>query len=193
MELLSVVQMIVNALTKPKQQVILEAIPAGRVLDVGGGGEAVIAQAGGARIIAIDKLMSEIHEARGKAPSSPWMVADATELPYRSGCMDNATAFFSCMYMPDDVKEGVFRETQRVLKEGGEFWIWDVPMTTRRKAHGIRLQVDLPDGRRISTVYGVKAKDQSAASLCGLLEEAGFETEVVTNRDHWFLIEARNE
>jgi ubiquinone/menaquinone biosynthesis C-methylase UbiE len=82
MNLLSTVQMIFAALTKPKQHISIQQIPKGLVIDIGGGGEGVIAQAGGARVVAIDKHMSEIHEARGKALDVPWIVADATALPF---------------------------------------------------------------------------------------------------------------
>lgn len=191
MRLFSIARMILNALVKPKQRISIREIPKGRVLDIGGGGEGVIAQAGGSGVVAIDKLLSEIHEAREQAPDTRWMVADATELPYQSGCFDNATAFFSCMYMPDEVKEGVFRETWRVLKKGGEFWIWDVHMTAKSKVFAIRLQVDLYARHTINTVYGVRAKDQSAASICRWLQEAGFEPEVVTEQRHWFFIKAK--
>jgi ubiquinone/menaquinone biosynthesis C-methylase UbiE len=191
MKLFSIVQMIFNALTKPRQHILIQEIPRGRVIDIGGGGEGVIAQAGGAWVVAIDKYISEIHEARGKAPDVTWMVADATELPCKSHCFDNATAFFSCMYMSDDVKQKVFRETRRVLKEGGEFWIWDAHMAPKSQVFAIRLQVDCQDTHTINTAYGVKAKDQSAASIGSLLQEAGFESEVITNRKHWFLIKAK--
>lgn len=191
MKISSIVRMIINALAKPKQRILIQQVPKGRVIDIGGGGEGVIAQAGGARVVAIDKLISEIHEARGKASDTPWMVADAAKLPYRSHCFDSATAFFSCMYMSDSVKRTVFMETQRVLKKGGEFWIWDVHMTSKSNVFAIRLQVNLRDIHTIETVYGVKAKDQSASSICSLLQEAGFEAEGVTSRKHWFFIKAK--
>lgn len=187
----SIILMIINALVKPKQRIQIQEMPKGSVIDIGGGGEGIIAQAGGAGVVAIDKHMSEIHEARRKAPDRAWVVADAAELPFRDNCFDNAAAFFSCMYMPNSVKEDVFEESQRVLKKGGEFWIWDVHMAARSKVFAVRLQVDL-HGRTVKTVYGVKAKDQSAASICGLLQQAGFETEVITNCKHWFLISARS-
>jgi ubiquinone/menaquinone biosynthesis C-methylase UbiE len=196
MKLALVVHMIFNALAKPKQYIVIQKVPQGRVpgarvIDIGGGGEGVIAQAGGARIIAVDKYESEIHEARAKAPDTPWMVADATELPYKNHSFENATAFFSCMYMPDDVKESVFRETRRVLKDGGEFWIWDAHMAPRGNVYAIRLGISLPDGHALNTIYGAKAQDQSAASICDMLQHAGFETEVITNQEHWFFIRAR--
>jgi len=189
----STIQMIFSAITKLKQHIPIGEIPPGRVLDIGGGGEGVIGQAGGSGVVAIDKYLSEIHEARGKAPSTVWMVADATELPCKSHSFDHATAFFSCMYMPDAVKEKVFRETHRALKPGGEFWIWDAQMVPKGKVFAIRLQATLPNSRTVNAVYGVKAKDQSAAGFGRLLQEIGFETEIVTDQKHWFLIKARKE
>jgi len=191
MNLFSTVQMIFTALTKPKQDISIQEIPTGRVIDIGGGGEGVIAQIGGARVVAIDKYVSEIHEARGKALDGAWIVADATALPFDSQCFDNATAFFSCMYMAGDVQEKVFREIRRVLKTGGEFWIWDAHIVPKSKVFAIRLQVDSPDVHTINTVYGVKARGQSAVGIGSLLRQAGFEPEVITDRKHWFLIKAK--
>jgi len=191
MSLFSTVQMIFTAVTKPKQHISIQEIPKGRVIDIGGGGEGVIAQAGGARVVAIDRLRSEIHEAREKALDATWIVADATALPFSNQCLDNATAFFSCMYMSGDAQEKVFRETRRVLKNGGEFWIWDAHMVPKGRVFAIRLQVDSPDMAMVSTAYGARAREQSASSIGGLLRQAGFEPEVTTAQKHWFLIKAK--
>lgn len=192
MNLLSIFQMIISVYNKPKQQILIREIPKGRIIDIGGGGEGVIAQVGEARVVAIDKYVSEIHEARGKAYNVSWMVADATNLPCRDRCFDNATMFFSGMYMSEDVKEKVFKETRRVLRRGGEFWIWDVNMQSKSKAYAIRVRVDIPEKHKINTMYGVKAKDQSAERVGDLLREAGFVSEVISDRKHWFLIKAKS-
>jgi ubiquinone/menaquinone biosynthesis C-methylase UbiE len=192
MKLLSMVRMIFRAVTTPRQRVLVQEIPKGRVIDIGGGGEGVIARAGGAAVVAIDKHISEIEEARGKAPGALWLVADATGLPFRSHSLDHATAFFSCMYMPAGVLQEVFRETHRVLKQGGEFWIWDAHMVPKGRVFAIRLQVRLDDARTLNTAYGVKAREQSAASVGSLLQEAGFEWAVITRRERWFFIKARS-
>jgi ubiquinone/menaquinone biosynthesis C-methylase UbiE len=191
MKLFTIVQMSISALKKPKQHILMQEIPKGRLLDIGGGGEGVIAQAGGAEVVVIDKYLSEIHEARRKAADAAWMAADAIELPFESHSFENAAAFFSCMYMPNEVKTKAFNEIRRVLKKGSEFWIWDVPMNSIGKVFAIRLHVDLPGNKTINTVYGVKAKDQSAESINNLLHVAGFEPEVITSRKYWFLIKAR--
>ena len=192
MKLSSMVRMVLSALAKPKQHIRIEAIPQGKVIDIGGGGAGVIAQVGGARVVAIDKHESEIDEARGKAPDAQWMVADATALPFADHSFDNATAFFSCMYMPGGVLKQVFRETLRVLTKGGEFWIWDAEMAPKGRAFAIRVQVGLPDKPSVNTAYGVQAKEQSAEGMGRLLQEAGFELVESTRREHWFFIRARN-
>ena len=188
MNLWSIIKMVFQALIKPKRHILIPEISDGLILDIGGGGEGVIAQIGGARVIAIDKFMSEITEARGKTPNAAWLVADGTQLPHPNNSMDHATAFFSCMYMPEDVKEKVFRETRRVLKTGGEFWIWDVPMTTKSDVFAFRLQVEIPN---IKTIYGVKTKDQSAVTICNQLQEIDFKTDLITNNQDWFFIKAK--
>ena len=191
MKLRSIAQMIISAFAKPKQHVFIQEMPVGRVIDIGGGGEGVIGQAGGARIVAVDQRLSEIQEAKGRGANATWVVADATRLPCKSHGLDNATAFFSCMYMSNDVAREVFSETRRVLKKGGEFWIWDAQMMPRGEVFAIRLRADFGDQLRINTMYGVRAKEQSAVGIARLLREAGFESEVRFNRRHWFMIKAK--
>ena len=192
MMFMSMIRMIVNALVKPEQSIRIAEIPNGKVLDIGGGGEGVIAQVGGARILAIDQFMSEIREARGKAPEAIWLVADGRMLPFPKHCFDNATSFFSGMYMSDDVKVKVFREARLVIKPGGEMWVWDVNIPPKSKVFAVRLRVDIFDNRSIKTVYGVKAKDQTVDTICRQLEAVGFETQVVLDHQYWFFIKAKN-
>lgn len=187
----AIIKMIFQALVKPKRYIVIPEIPVGRVLDIGGGGEGVIAQVGGGRVIAIDKYMSEIDEARGKAPAANWMVADATAMPHPANVIDHATAFFSCMYMPDDVIEKVFRETWRILKTGSEFWIWDIPMTTKSPVFAFRLQAEIRANPPIKTIYGVKTKKQSVVTICHQLQAAGFETKVIADHKTNFFIKAK--
>lgn len=191
MSLSTTIQMLFQALMKPKQNIHIDTIPQGRVIDIGGGGEGVIAQAGGARVVAVDKLFSEIMEARDNAKDALWLTADATALPFDNERFDNATAFFSCMYMPEAVKEKVFADARRVLKPGGEFWIWDVPMRANGKVIAIFLQAHLPNGKKVNTGYGVRAKDQSIERFGQLLQAAGFEWQVAEKQKHWFLIKAK--
>ncbi|MFC2172198.1 methyltransferase domain-containing protein [Acidobacteriota bacterium] len=129
-------------------------------------------------------------EARGKAPDSQWVVADGAEMPFEMHGFDHASAFFSCMYMSEDVKRKVFNETLRVLKPGGELWIWDVSIPAESRVYAIRLQVNLLENRSIKTVYGAKGRKQSAENFCNLLHEAGFTANILTYQKHWFFIRA---
>lgn len=183
-------QMLLGALSKPMQRVTLSRLLPGRVLDIGGGGEGVIAQLGGSQVVAVDKLFSEIGEACDKAPAANWLTADAAQLPCASESFAQATAFFSCMYMSNEIKSAIFKETYRVLRPGGEFWIWDAPMSAHSRVFALRLEVTLPNQKTITTAYGVRAKDQSAASLGSLLQPFGFKTEVSAQHKHWFLLKA---
>jgi len=191
MQLTSILQMMISAIIKPKQRIMIREIPNGRVVDIGGGGEGVIGQVGGARVVAIDKLRSEINEAQGKAPDVSWLVADATEMPFDNQSFDHATAFFSCMYMKEEVKAKVFRETRRVLKKSGEFWIWDANISPKSHNFAIRVAVHLQGTQKINTTYGVKSKVQSVTSIVHQLREAGFDPQVITNHKHWFFIKAK--
>ncbi|MHA1199878.1 MAG: hypothetical protein ACTSQF_11170 [Candidatus Heimdallarchaeaceae archaeon] len=50
----------------PYQQITIKEIPTGSIIDIGAGGEGVIAQIGGKRVTAIDKRQDEIDEAIDK-------------------------------------------------------------------------------------------------------------------------------
>ncbi|MCG2786263.1 MAG: hypothetical protein L6461_14290 [Anaerolineae bacterium] len=82
-------QMMFSLLTKPQQQVMLPQLSPGLVLDIGGGGEGVIAQVGGSQVVAVDKLVSEIGEARDKSPDANWLAVNATQLPFAQSVNDN--------------------------------------------------------------------------------------------------------
>ncbi len=51
------------------------------------------------------------------------------------------------MVMSEDVKEKVFSETRRILKNDGEFWIWNANMPPKGKVFAIRLQAEIPENR----------------------------------------------
>jgi ubiquinone/menaquinone biosynthesis C-methylase UbiE len=190
MPLTSIFQMIISAISKPKQHIMIKELPEGRMIDIGGGGEGVIGQADGARVVAIDKLLSEINEAKGKAPEVSWLVADAIQMPFDNQSFDHATAFFCCMYMTEEGKAKVFKETRRVLKMGSEFWIWDANISSRSKAFAIRITANLQGTHQVNTTYGVKTKVQSMTSILHQLREARFDPHVITNHKHWFFIKA---
>jgi ubiquinone/menaquinone biosynthesis C-methylase UbiE len=175
----------------PYQQISIDEIPQGSIIDIGGGGEGVIAQVGGKRITAIDKRQSEIDEAFDKAPDANWMVADATDLPFEKEEFDNATSFFCGMYMSNEDIGKSIEEIYRVLKPGGEFWIWDSKIDTDKESFIIVLSISLPGKEKFGTGYGTGKKHQNEEMYKKYLEDAGFKVKEVEVAKYWFYIKAQ--
>ncbi|MFW9925422.1 MAG: class I SAM-dependent methyltransferase [Candidatus Thorarchaeota archaeon] len=175
----------------PFQEIIIHQIPSGSIIDIGAGGEGVIAQIGGERITAIDKRQSEIDEAIDKAPDAKWMVADALDLPFEDEEFDNATSFFSGMYMSHDDKRDIIKEVHRVLPVGGEFWIWDSKIKTSKEGFLIVLIISLPGKEKVNTGYGTNITNQDETIYEKYLSEAGFSIEEIEVKKYWFFIRAK--
>ncbi len=144
----------------------------GNILDIGGGGEGVIGQLLGNRVIAIDNRQEELDEAPDCCEKR---LMDATELTFPDNSFDNVTFFYSLMYMLDETQDAAMAEASRVLKKGGCLYIWD---TEIEKAfpdpHIVSLEIPCC-GNIIKTTYGiVKDESQSIETIiqrgttCGL-------------------------
>jgi len=175
----------------PYQEIIIENIPPGSIIDIGAGGEGVIAQVGGKRVTAVDKRQSEIDEAKDKAPDANWMVADATHLPFENEEFDNATSFFCGMYMSNEDIAKSTKEIYQVLKSGGEFWIWDSKIDTDKDSFIIVLQVSLPGKEKFGTGYGTGKKIQNEEMYKEYLEDAGFSIKDIEVNKYWFFVKAK--
>lgn len=176
---------------KRMKTIKIDTIPEGSIIDIGGGGEGIIAQIGKERVTAIDKFQSEIDEAKDKAPEATWVMADARKLDYADEHFENATAFFSIMYMSNEDKKKVFKETYRVISKNGELWIWDVPITKDEGVFLIKVKIILPDNTIVRTGYGVSSKIQTIESTKQLLEDVGFDVEIIENKKQWYFIKAK--
>ena len=175
----------------PYQQIEIKKIPEGSIIDIGAGGEGVIAQVGGKRVTAIDKRQDEIDEAFDKAPDANWMVADALDLPFEKEEFDNATSFFCGMYMKNEDIVKAIQEIYRVLKPGGEFWIWDSKINTEKEQFIIVLTISLPEKEQFGTGYGTGKSKQDESMYTEFLKEAGFSVEEMKVDKYWFFIKAK--
>lgn len=148
----------------------------GRILDIGGGGEGIIGQLKGERVVAIDRRESELIEA---APGDYLkIVMDAKELKFLDESFETATAFFTFMYAPLLDHEKIFQEIYRVLKDGGEFAMWDLTIPKRdirsKNYYGVNLEVTIGD-KNISTGYAVSwKKEQNLKYYSNLGKTIGF-------------------
>jgi SAM-dependent methyltransferase len=179
----------------PRQDIVVDDFDvAGYILDIGGGGEGVIGQLKGERVIAIDKQKRELEEA---APGGLKIVMDATDLQFLDCTFEVATAFFSLLYIKDQAaNEKVFREVFRVLVPGGRFLIWDAALPTRpdtdKDVVAVMLTVKLP-GREIKTGYGTRwpPEEKDAAYYVQLAQRTGFSLVAQRQEDRLFFLELR--
>ncbi|WP_352419071.1 class I SAM-dependent methyltransferase [Proteiniborus sp.] len=149
----------------------------GKVLDIGGGGEGIIGQLLGEKVIAIDPRSDELEEA---AEGPLKIIMDARELKFLNNTFDGATSFFTLMYIEKQYHQKVFEEIYRVLKDEGELTIWDA--TIPPYPGGIKdiflvpLEIDLKD-KKITTTYGVlwDQAEQDMKYYIQLGERVGFE------------------
>lgn len=160
-------------------------------LDIGGGGEGVIGQAGGEGIIAIDRRRDELVE----APDGPRkVVMDARQLGFPDQLFPMLTAFFSFMYISKiEDQAAVFAEAQRVLQPGGIFHLWDVTLPESPPAGTdyfvVNLQYQLR-GKKIGTGYGAAwpGSGWNTAHYIALAGQAGLKCVHSEAIDHCFYL-----
>jgi len=151
----------------------------GRIIDIGGGGEGVIGQIEGEKVVAVDNRKSELEEAIDNGDTrSLKIVMDARELKFLEKTFDTATAFFSMMYMMPSDHGKVLQEIHRVLKTNGDFFLWDLTIPKRfdekKDIFGIALKVKIKD-RVISTGYGIRwNREQDIEYFRNKIENSGF-------------------
>ena len=89
----------------------------GSILDIGGGGEGIIGRLYKSAVTAIDNVQEELDEAPDCCKK---LLMDAAELDFDNESFDNATFFYSLMYMDTETKEKALKEACRVLKKKAE-------------------------------------------------------------------------
>jgi ubiquinone/menaquinone biosynthesis C-methylase UbiE len=148
----------------------------GRILDIGGGGEAVIGQFKGNNVIAIDPSRRELEEAPKNDALN--IIMDAKDLKFLDNTFDSVTMFFTMMYIPTSDHKIIFQEIHRILKENGDLFLWDLTIPERseseKEIYVITLKVSIND-KIIETGYGTKwEREQNVTNFITLGEEIGF-------------------
>jgi ubiquinone/menaquinone biosynthesis C-methylase UbiE len=144
----------------------------GRILDIGGGGEGVIARLCGDGVAAIDIRKEELQESPDIGLK---IIMDARDLQFLDATFDNATCFYSLMYMRDESVEKSLAEAYRTLKSGGYLWIWDAVMPPPAdEVFVANLEIRLPN-ERFTVDYGVGGyEERNLGKITKLCEDAGF-------------------
>ncbi len=161
-----------------RQKISLTAIERpGWILDLGGGGEGVIGQLCGERVVSIDRQRRELEETHTSALK---IIMDAQDLQFLDNTFETATAFFFFMYTPQQNRAAILKEAYRVLRPGGSLLIWDQQIPPfpggEQDIYVLMLTITLPDGREIQTGYGCPWPDhaQSADDYVSWAAQAGF-------------------
>jgi ubiquinone/menaquinone biosynthesis C-methylase UbiE len=135
-------------------------------------------------VVAIDINRRELEE----APPGPLkIIMDATDLKFLDGSFGTATAFFSFMYMPADVREKALREIWRVLRPRGRFLLWDPIVPAQpdpsKDIAAFPMLIKLPNGE-ITTGYGTRFREfvRDAAHHISMAEKAGLQ--VIRKKEH---------
>jgi len=173
---------------RPKVKVFLKRLE-GFVVDIGAGGEGMIAKTCGRETVCVDISKREIGEARSRGAVANWVLCDACSMPFRNGTFDIATFFFSLMYIKTfERKHAVMVEAKRVLKSDGLLYLWDATIREKPDLYVVFVEANLPDEEKIYTGYGVKGKEkeQTLELINKLALEAGFKVTRTESHKNWF-------
>jgi ubiquinone/menaquinone biosynthesis C-methylase UbiE len=182
-----------DTFTVPTQSIVLHQIGTeGLVLDIGGGGEALVSRIAGARVCAVDYRISEIREAQIHNPPANWFAADGRALPFQDSSFNLATLWFSLGYMNEwSIKRTVLTEVLRTLKSEGRLLIMASRIDCKEPRLLFSVQFTLPDGTVSKTGYGVRGnQNQTVSSISELVIEVGFKDIQSDNYDWWFEVKA---
>lgn len=161
----------------------------GSILDIGGGGEAVIGQIFKERVTAIDNRREELEDAPDCCSKQ---LMDATELLFSDNSFDNVTFFYTLMYMTEETQRKAICEATRVLRFGGLMNIWDCDICSAYP-DPFFAELDIKTGdNTIRTTYGiVKMDTQSSDSIIRLLKQAGVSIETLQKIEGHFHIQCK--
>lgn len=161
---------------------------AGKVLDIGGGGEGIISRVAGERVVSIDNRIDELLESPDIGLK---IVMDGSDLKFLDGAFDTVTAFYSLMYMSAGEIKKVAQETFRVLKPGGYAVVFDTefPMPLPEKDVFVKqLKVILPK-ETITTGYGVAwTRNQTKEQIIEIYSSCGFSLSAVNAKESDFIL-----
>ena len=173
--------------------IILKQDIAGRILDLGGGGEGVIGRIYGRAVTAIDIRPDELEDAPGDFER---ICMDARQLELPDGCFDAVTAFYFLMYLFPGDRGAVFSEAARVLKSGGRMYVWDAAYGPAfPEPHLVELDIDAA-GEKISTTYGVLGEGMGLSMDDVLSHAAEAGLELAGERlagEHFYLVFKKEE
>lgn len=152
-------------------QIALNKTIKGTILDIGGGGEGIIGRIYRSQVTAIDNRQEELDEAPEGCTK---LLMDACDIEFKDNIFDNVSLFYTLMYIDKSKHTKVIKEAYRVLKRGGELYIWDT-MINEANPFLVELNIDIGDST-VNTTYGVYKENafQDKDYYKSICEELGF-------------------
>ncbi len=152
-------------------KIIMDKTIKGTILDIGGGGEGIIGRIYQSQVTAIDNRQEELDEA---PEGFTKLLMDACDLKFEDSIFDNVSLFYTLMYIDKNKHNKVIKEAYRVLKKGGELYIWDT-IINEANPFLVELNVDIGDSI-VNTTYGVYKDNafQDKDYYKSICEELGF-------------------
>ncbi len=167
----------------------------GKILDIGGGGEAIIAQLYDKGVVSIDLSEEELKEAPDNEALK--IIMDARDMDFLADQFEMVTSFFSLMYIDNEDLEKVFAEVKRVLKPNRSFLIWDLNIPPRQETteeiYAVKLEIEF-NNQTVETGYGVRWQDkkQNMDNFIKLAQDNNFSVLEKQKGDSNFYLELRN-
>ena len=167
----------------------------GKILDIGGGGEAIIAQLYEEGVVSIDLSEEELKEA--PVNEALKIIMDARDMDFLADQFEMVTSFFTLMYIDNEDLEKVFAEVKRVLKPNRSFLIWDLNIPPRKQAeeeiYAVQLEVEFKN-QTIETGYGVRWQDkkQDMDNFIKIAQDNNFSVLEKQQGENNFYLELRN-
>ncbi|NHJ12037.1 MAG: class I SAM-dependent methyltransferase [Candidatus Thorarchaeota archaeon] len=183
----------ISSFITPLQEIMLENISRkGAVLDIGGGGEALVSRLERQRVCAADIRLDKIKEGQIYDALSQWILTDACGLCFQDACFEVATFWFSLGYLGSfDLKQSAAMEAHRCLKPGGLLSIIAAKIVNNEERYVFNSRFIFPDKSVSQIKYAVKGKqNQSLESISQLVKDLGFQIIYSEEHEHWFRIDA---
>jgi SAM-dependent methyltransferase len=113
--------------SRTRLQKHFDAFPSGAlILDLGGGTGAIADYLPpGSKYICLDSDPAKLRGLRSARPQATAILSDATNVPVRSASIDAVLSIAVSHHLPDSALDGLFAETRRVLKSGGQLVFLD--------------------------------------------------------------------
>ena len=152
-------------------KIIMNKTIKGSILDIGGGGEVIIGRIYQSQVTAIDNRQEELDEV---PEGFSKLLMDACNLKFEDNIFDNVSLFYTLMYIDKNKHNKVIKEASRVLKKGGELYIWDTNIN-QANPFLVELNIDIGDSI-VNTTYGVYKDNafQDKDYYKSICEELGF-------------------